>query len=57
MRLVGRRELRRGVLILPSLFTLGNLFCGFFAIMEAAQGGAGHLERRTPVLGPGGGEV
>jgi CDP-diacylglycerol--serine O-phosphatidyltransferase len=38
VRLVDRKRLRRGVLILPSLFTLGNLFCGFYALMEAAKG-------------------
>lgn len=44
---IERRGLRRGVLILPSLFTLGNLFCGFCAVREAAFGlshGAGSLE-------------
>ncbi|MFQ5988737.1 MAG: CDP-diacylglycerol--serine O-phosphatidyltransferase [Candidatus Methylomirabilales bacterium] len=27
------RELRRGVYILPSILTIGNLFCGFYAII------------------------
>ncbi|MDR2165119.1 MAG: CDP-diacylglycerol--serine O-phosphatidyltransferase [Zoogloeaceae bacterium] len=29
---------RRGIYILPSLFTTGALFCGFFAIVQAMQG-------------------
>ncbi len=28
----------RGVYLLPNLFTMGNLFCGFFAIISAVKG-------------------
>lgn len=28
----------RGIYILPNLFTMGNLFCGFFAIISAIKG-------------------
>lgn len=28
-----RRRVRRGVYLLPSMLTLGNLFCGFYALM------------------------
>ncbi|MFQ5657392.1 MAG: CDP-diacylglycerol--serine O-phosphatidyltransferase [Candidatus Methylomirabilales bacterium] len=28
-----KREVRRGVYILPSILTIGNLFCGFYAII------------------------
>jgi CDP-diacylglycerol--serine O-phosphatidyltransferase len=31
-------QTRRGVYLLPALFTLGNLLCGFFCIIEAARG-------------------
>jgi CDP-diacylglycerol--serine O-phosphatidyltransferase len=47
VRLVGRAHLRRGVLILPSLLTLGNMLLGFHALMEAGRGrwaGAGPAE-------------
>jgi CDP-diacylglycerol--serine O-phosphatidyltransferase len=33
-----RRRLRRGVVILPSAFTLGNLFLGIWAIINASRG-------------------
>lgn len=33
-----RRRLRRGVVILPSAFTLGNLFLGIWAIVTASRG-------------------
>ena len=33
-----RRGLRRGVSLLPSLFTLANLFCGFWSIILAFNG-------------------
>ncbi|MBM3791912.1 MAG: CDP-diacylglycerol--serine O-phosphatidyltransferase, partial [Acidobacteria bacterium] len=32
------RRLRRGVFILPSIFTVGNIFCGYFAILATMQG-------------------
>lgn len=33
-----RRRLRRGVVILPSAFTMGNLFLGIWAIVTASRG-------------------
>ncbi|HEX2076828.1 MAG TPA: CDP-diacylglycerol--serine O-phosphatidyltransferase [Longimicrobium sp.] len=36
--MVPARRLRRGVVILPSAFTLGNLFLGVWAIVTAARG-------------------
>ena len=30
--------MRRGIYILPNLFTSANLFCGFYAIVVATQG-------------------
>ena len=33
-----RRHLQRGVIILPSAFTMGNLFLGMWAIVSAARG-------------------
>jgi CDP-diacylglycerol--serine O-phosphatidyltransferase len=38
----GRGELRRGFLLLPNLFTTGNLFFGFFSIL---QSGLGNFDR------------
>jgi CDP-diacylglycerol--serine O-phosphatidyltransferase len=32
------RRLRRGIYLLPTCFTVGNLFCGFFCIVEASRG-------------------
>jgi len=34
----GRRRLRNGVVILPSAFTLGNLFFGIYAVVAASRG-------------------
>ena len=36
--MAGRRELRRGIYLLPTLFTTGNLCCGFFSLIESARG-------------------
>ena len=33
-----RARLRRGVYILPSLFTTGNLLCGYIAVVRSLQG-------------------
>ena len=33
-----RRRLGRGVFLLPSLFTVGNIFCGYFAIISTMNG-------------------
>ena len=33
-----RQTLQRGVIILPSAFTLGNLFFGLYAIVRASRG-------------------
>lgn len=40
-RLLPRVPLQRGVIILPSAFTLGNLFFGVFAIVAATRGDFG----------------
>ncbi len=34
----GRPQLQRGIIILPSAFTLGNLFFGIYALITAARG-------------------
>jgi CDP-diacylglycerol--serine O-phosphatidyltransferase len=33
-----RRGIRRGVALLPSLFTLANLFCGWACVVHAMRG-------------------
>ena len=37
-RVQDRRALRRGVSLLPSLFTLANLFCGWACVVHAMRG-------------------
>lgn len=39
--MTGRRKLRRGIYLLPTLFTTGNLCCGFFSLIESARGNYG----------------
>ncbi len=43
-----RPRLRRGVYILPSLFTLGNMFCGYACIVYAI---GGQFETAAPFIG------
>src|SRR5256712_11066339 len=33
-----RDKRRRGIVLLPSLLTTGNLFCGFFALLLTVEG-------------------
>lgn len=43
-----RRRLRRTVFILPSLFTVGNLFCGYYAIISTMRG---HFDQAAQAIG------
>jgi CDP-diacylglycerol---serine O-phosphatidyltransferase len=43
-----RRRLRRGVYLLPSLFTVGNLFCGYACVAHAMRG---ELATAAPFIG------
>lgn len=45
---VPQRRLRRGVSILPSLFTLGNMFCGYACVIYAMRG---EFETAAPFIG------
>jgi CDP-diacylglycerol---serine O-phosphatidyltransferase len=44
----GPRRLRRGVYLLPSLFTLGNMFCGYACIVYAMRN---EFETAAPFIG------
>ncbi len=37
-----RRGLRKGIYIIPTLFTVGNIFCGFFSLVETMRGRLDH---------------
>ena len=41
-------QMRRGVYILPSLFTLGNMFCGYACVVYAMRG---EYETAAPFIG------
>jgi CDP-diacylglycerol---serine O-phosphatidyltransferase len=43
-----RRRFRRGVYLLPSLFTVGNMFCGYACVAYAMRG---ELETAAPFIG------
>src|SRR5437867_11179407 len=43
-----RRRFRRGVYLLPSLFTMGNMFCGYACIVYAMRG---DFETAAPFIG------
>ncbi len=43
-----KRRFRRGVYLLPSLFTLGNMFCGYACVVYAMRG---EFETAAPFIG------
>src|SRR3979411_2441362 len=51
----GRRiknpRLRRGIFLLPSLFTVANLLCGYYAVVAALVGGAGSFDPGAKSIG------
>ncbi len=44
-----RRRLGRSIFILPSLFTVGNIFCGFYAIVATMRGNYDHAAQAIGV--------
>ena len=50
LRSFGRntREFRRGVYLLPSIFTVANMFCGYACVVHAMRG---ELETAAPFIG------
>lgn len=44
-------KLRRGAYMLPSLFTVLNLLCGYYAILETFRGGAGDMDNAAKAIG------
>ncbi len=42
-----RKGMRRAVVALPNGFTLGNLFCGIYAIVLSSRGGAENWDKAT----------
>src|SRR5258706_13192850 len=44
-------KLRRGIFILPSLFTVANLLCGYYAVVAALLGGTDNFDRAAKAIG------
>jgi CDP-diacylglycerol--serine O-phosphatidyltransferase len=55
MPFVARRfrnpKLRRGIFLLPSLFTVANLLCGYYAVVASLIGGDGDFDRAAKAIG------
>jgi CDP-diacylglycerol--serine O-phosphatidyltransferase len=47
----GSERRRRGVYLLPGAFTVGNLLCGFYAVLATLQGGAGNYDVAARAIG------
>ena len=47
----GGSRLRRGVYLLPSLFTLGNLMCGYYAVLMTLQGTSQDFDNAAKCIG------
>jgi CDP-diacylglycerol--serine O-phosphatidyltransferase len=46
-----RRKFRRGIYLLPSMFTVGNLLCGYYAIIAAFVGGVEDFDHAAKAIG------
>jgi CDP-diacylglycerol---serine O-phosphatidyltransferase len=47
----GSLKLRRGIYLLPTLMTVGNMLCGFYAVMATLKGGGTDLDNAARALG------
>ncbi len=46
-----KKGFRRGVYILPSLFTVANLLCGYYAILATLEGGSADFDKAARAIG------
>jgi len=48
------KRFRKGIYLIPSLFTVANMFCGFLSVIESSRGhfepGRGHFERAALLI-------
>jgi len=44
-------KLRRGIFLLPSMFTVANLLCGYYAIVASLTGGFEQFDRAAKAIG------
>src|ERR1700752_3212741 len=50
-RRTGRARLRRGIFLIPSLFTVANLLCGYYASIAALVGGREDFDHAAKAIG------
>ena len=48
------KKLHKGIYLIPSLFTMANMFCGFLSVIESSRGhfeaGQGHFEKAAVLI-------
>ena len=44
-------KLRRGIFLLPSMFTVANLLCGYYAVVASFMGGSDQFDRAAKAIG------
>src|ERR1700704_2182110 len=50
-RRINNPRLRRGIFLLPSLFTVANLLCGYYAVIASLVGGATEFDHAAKAIG------
>src|SRR5579862_2159608 len=50
-RLFRNHRLRRGIYILPSMFTVANMLCGYYAILATLEGQASDFDNAARAIG------
>lgn len=51
MNVKPNHRLRRGIYLLPSVFTAGNLLCGYYSILSSARGAVPDLDAAAKAIG------
>jgi CDP-diacylglycerol--serine O-phosphatidyltransferase len=50
-RRIRNPKLRRGIFLLPSMFTVANLLCGYYAVVASLHGGADNFDHAAKAIG------
>ena len=50
-RRIRSARLRRGIFLIPSLFTVANLLCGYYAVVASLVGGADNFDHAAKAIG------
>ena len=50
-RRIKNHRLRRGIFLIPSLFTVANMLCGYYAVVASSMGGSENFDHAARAIG------